>query len=109
MKKIEAIVKREKMEDVKAALNKLNVNGMTIYQVMGCGNQKGWTEEGMEDLNILPKVKFDIVIDDKMAEKVIDAISEAAYTGDIGDGKIFICSVEQAIRIRTKERGNDAL
>lgn len=112
MKKIEAIIRPSRMEEVKDALNKIDINGITISQVMGCGRQKGLTEvyRGTQiDINVLPKVKFEIVVDDDVVEKVISAIVEAARLGEIGDGKIFVYAVEDAIRIRTGERGIGAL
>ncbi len=112
MKKIEAIIRPSRMEEVKDALNTIEINGITISQVMGCGRQKGLTEvyRGSQiDINVLPKVKFEIVVDDEVAEKVITAIVEAARLGEIGDGKIFVYTVEDAIRIRTGERGPGAL
>jgi nitrogen regulatory protein P-II 1 len=113
MIKIEAIVREEKLEDVKSALNAIEVNGMTVFQVMGCGSQKGYTEmvRGSQvDLSLLPKVKFEIVVSsEEWEEKTIRAIQEAAYTGKIGDGKIFSYNLRSAMRIRTKEVGYDAL
>jgi len=109
MKKIEAIIRQDKLEDVKDELQKINISGITIYQVMGCGKQKGWKEilRGKTTmLNILPKVKIEIVIaEEEMTEKIIKAITVAAFTGQIGDGKIFVYDVEKAVRIRTGEEG----
>jgi nitrogen regulatory protein P-II 1 len=112
MKKIEAIIRPEKLEDIKEELNKLNVNGLTISQVMGCGKQKGWKEyfRGQEILlNVLPKTKLEIVVTDAQAEDIIDTIVKIARTGEVGDGKIFIYDVADAIRIRTGERGIGAV
>ncbi len=113
MIKIEAIVREEKLEEVKNALNEINVNGITIYQVMGCGKQKGYTEVvrgNKVEINILPKIKFEIVVSDEEWErKTIEAIRKAAYTGDYGDGKIFSYEIRTALRIRTGEKGTDAL
>jgi nitrogen regulatory protein P-II 1 len=113
MIKVEAIVREEKLEDVKMALNNINVNGITVYQVMGCGAQKGYTEvvRGSEiDISILPKIKFEIVVSsEEWEQKTIKAIQEAAFTGNIGDGKIFSYDLRSAMRIRTKETGYDAL
>ncbi|MDR2338527.1 MAG: P-II family nitrogen regulator [Deltaproteobacteria bacterium] len=113
MIKIEAIVREEKLEDVKSALNAIEVNGMTVFQVMGSGSQKGFTEivRGTEvDINLLPKVKFEIVVSSEEWEaKVIRTIQEAAFTGKIGDGKIFSYDLRSAMRIRTQEVGYDAL
>ena len=113
MIKIEAIVREEKLEDVKAALNAIEVNGITVFQVMGCGMQKGYTETvrgSTIDVSLLPKVKFEIVVSSEEWEaKTIKAIQEAAFTGKIGDGKIFSYDLRSAMRIRTKETGYDAL
>ncbi|MDR1578174.1 MAG: P-II family nitrogen regulator [Deltaproteobacteria bacterium] len=113
MIKIEAIVREEKLEDVKLALNAIEVNGITVFQVMGCGAQKGFTENvrGAEvDVSLLPKVKFEIVVSSEDWEmKVIKAIQEAAFTGKIGDGKIFSYELRSAMRIRTCETAYDAL
>lgn len=113
MIKIEAFIREEKFEDVKKALDDLNVNGLTIYQVMGCGIQRGYREivRGMEvDMQVQPKVKFEIAVSsEEWAEKTIDAIQEAAYTGEIGDGKIFTYEIKSALKIRTKETGYDAI
>ncbi|MDR2353476.1 MAG: P-II family nitrogen regulator [Deltaproteobacteria bacterium] len=113
MIKIEAIVREEKLEDVKSALNAIEVNGMTVFQVMGCGSQKGFTEmvRGTQvDISLLPKVKFEIVVSSEEWEaKVIRTIQEAAFTGKIGDGKIFSYDLRSAMRIRTQEVGYDAL
>jgi nitrogen regulatory protein P-II 1 len=112
MKKIEAIIRPARLEEVKEALNKIDVSGITINQVMGCGRQKGYTEvyRGTEvQINILPKVKIETVVADSMAERVIEAIIGAARLGEIGDGKIFVTNIEDAIRIRTGERGDKAL
>ena len=113
MIKIEAIVREEKLEDVKSALNAIEVNGITVFQVMGCGMQKGYKERvrGTEvDVSLLPKVKFEIVVSSEEWEaKTIKAIQEAAFTGRIGDGKIFSYDLRSAMRIRTQETGYDAL
>lgn len=111
--KIEAIVREEAFEDVKAALNEIEVKGLTVYQVMGCGIQKGYNEvvRGVKvDLQMQPKIKFEIVVSSpEWEKKTIDAISKAAYTGEIGDGKIFSYEIRSAYRIRTKESGYDAI
>ena len=107
MTKLEAIVRPNKFEAVKAALIELGVEGMTVSEVRGHGRQKGHTEvfRGREyDVDLLPKIKVELVISDDSVEKAIDAISTAAYTGKIGDGKIFYYSVGGAVRIRSKER-----
>lgn len=111
--KIEAIVREEMLEDVKNALNQIEVNGITVSQVMGCGAQKGYHEivRGSEvDINLLPKVKFEIVVSsEEWEKKVIDVIRKAAFTGEIGDGKIFSYEIRSALKIRTGETGYDAL
>ena len=112
MKRIIAIVRPEKMEELKDARFAADVSGMTIAQVMGCGNQHGWSEyfRGTEVLlNMLPKVKFELVVADDDADKLVDLICETAATGDVGDGKVFISPVEEVIRIRTRERGEQAI
>ena len=112
MKKIEAIIKPFKLEDVKEALSEIGIQGMTVTEVKGFGRQKGHTEiyRGSEyTVDFLPKVKLEVVIDDDRAEEVANTIVKAANTGKIGDGKVFISNVEQAIRIRTGETGEDAV
>ena len=112
MKKIEAIVKPFKLDDVKAALGEVGIEGMTVIEVKGFGRQKGHTEiyRGSEyTVDFLPKIKVEIVVADDRVEAAVGAIGKAAKTGKIGDGKIFISSVEEAIRIRTDERGDGAL
>ncbi len=112
MKKIEAYIRPERMEDVREILDSLKLNGLSITQVMGCGNQKGWKEfvRGTEiDYNFLPKIKIETVVSDDKADAVINGIIEKVYTGEYGDGKIFVYEVADAIRIRTKERGDDAI
>ena len=104
--KIEAIVREEKMEDVKAALNEIQVNGFTVTQIMGCGTHRG----SKIDVFLKPKIKFEIVVSSEDWEiKVIDAVQKAAFTGDPGDGKIFSYEIRNAVRIRTGETGYDAL
>lgn len=112
MKKIEAVIRPEKLEDVTGALNLLHLNGLSISQIMGYGKQKGWKEyiRGSEiEVNFLPKVKIEIIVSDKQVEAVIDEICDKAYTGEVGDGKIFISEITDALRIRTKEKGDAAL
>ena len=112
MKKIEAIIKPFKLEDVKEALKDIGVQGLTVTEVKGFGRQKGHTElyRGAEYvIDFLPKIKLEIVVSDDIVVKVIDAITESAKTGKIGDGKIFIFPMEEVIRIRTGERGDDAI
>lgn len=111
--KIEAIVREEKLEDVKEALNAIQVNGITVSQVMGCGCQRGYKSvvRGMEvDVMMLPKIKFEIVVSsEEWEKKTIEAIQKAAYTGEVGDGKIFSYEIRSALKIRTRETGFDAL
>ena len=112
MKKIEAIVKPFKLDEVKEALQDAGVQGMTVLEARGYGRQKGHSElyRGAEYvIDFLPKVKVEVVCPDDLAEKAIEAIRNAAQTGRIGDGKIFVYTIEQAIRIRTGEFGDDAL
>lgn len=112
MKKIEAIIRPGKLEEIKEALNKFNIHGLTISQVMGCGLQKGRKEfyRGTEvTLNLLPKIKIEIVCTDKHLDDILKLISDQAKTGEVGDGKIFIYNVEDTIRIRTGERGEGAI
>ncbi len=112
MKRIIAIVRPEKLEPLKEALFSANVGGMTISQVSGCGNQHGWKEyyRGTEVmLNMVPKVKFEIVADDAEVERIVDVILETSCTGEVGDGKIFVSPVEEVVRIRTRERGDGAI
>jgi nitrogen regulatory protein P-II 1 len=112
MKKIEAIIKPYKLEEVKEALAAMGIEGMTVTEVKGFGRQKGHTEiyRGSEyTVDFLPKVKLEIVVTDELSAKVIAAIVAAAKTGKIGDGKLFVLPVEQAIRIRTEEVGDDAV
>ena len=113
MIKIEAIVREEKLEDVKEALQKIKVQGMTVSQVMGCGTQHGYTENirgSKYTVNMLPKIKFEIFVSSpEWEEKTIAAITEAARTGNVGDGKIITYEIREAVRIRTGERGVDAL
>jgi len=112
MKKIEAIIKPFKMEDVKEALAEIGVEGMTVTEVKGFGRQKGHTEiyRGSEyTVDFLPKVKFEIVLPDDRVAKAVDVIVQAAKTGKIGDGKVFVTPIEQAVRIRTEETGDSAV
>jgi nitrogen regulatory protein P-II 1 len=112
MKKIEAIVKPFKLDEVKEALQGIGVQGMTVTEVKGFGRQKGHTElyRGAEYVvDFLPKIKIELVVSDELADKAVAAIAEAANTGRIGDGKIFVFPVEEAIRIRTGERGAGAV
>ena len=112
MKKIEAIIKPFKMDDVREALSEIGITGMTVSEVKGFGRQKGHTElyRGAEYMvDFLPKVKVEIAVDTDVAEKVIEAIRGAANTGKIGDGKIFVSTIEEVVRIRTGETGVEAL
>jgi nitrogen regulatory protein PII len=112
MKKIEAIIKPFKLDEVKDALNEIGVTGMTISEVKGFGRQKGHKEiyRGAEyQVDFIPKIKIDLVVDASLSDKVVSAIAQSANTGKIGDGKIFVLTVEQAIRIRTGESGKDAV
>lgn len=112
MKKIEAIIKHFKLDEVRDALNKIGVQGMTVTEVKGFGRQKGHTEvyRGVEyEVKFLPKVKLEVAVPSEKLEEVLSTIRDSANTGQIGDGKIFIYNLEDAIRIRTGDRGKDAL
>jgi nitrogen regulatory protein P-II 1 len=112
MKKIEAVIKPFKLDEVKAALNAIGVTGMTISEVRGFGRQRGHKEiyRGAEyQVDFIPKIKIEAVIDDELVEKTIATISETAHTGKIGDGKIFLVPLQEAIRIRTGESGAGAI
>jgi nitrogen regulatory protein P-II 1 len=112
MKKIEAIIKPFKLDEVKEALNEIGIKGITVVEAKGFGRQKGHTElyRGAEYVvDFLPKVKLEVVIEDALLERAIEAIQRAAQTGRIGDGKIFVSAIEEAIRIRTGERGAEAV
>jgi nitrogen regulatory protein P-II 1 len=112
MKKVEAIIKPFKLDDVKNALHEVGVTGMTVTEVKGFGRQKGHAEiyRGAEYvIDFLPKIKVEVVLDDLLVERAIQAIQDAARTDKIGDGKIFVLPIEQAIRIRTGEQGADAV
>ncbi len=112
MKKIEAVIKPFKLDDVKDALHEVGVSGITVTEVKGFGRQKGHTElyRGAEYvIDFLPKVKVEVVVEDVLVENVIQAITQAARTGRIGDGKIFVLPIDEAVRIRTGDRGADAI
>ncbi len=112
MKKIEAIIKPFKLDEVKEALHEIGLQGITVTEAKGFGRQKGHTElyRGAEYVvDFLPKVKIELVIEDGLVERAIEAIQQAAQTGRIGDGKIFVYAIEEAVRIRTGERGGDAI
>jgi nitrogen regulatory protein P-II 1 len=112
MNKIEAIIKPFKLDDVKDALNKIGINGMTVNEVKGFGRQRGHKEiyRGAEyQVDFVPKVQIDVVVDSSLVDQVVEAISSAANTGKIGDGKIFVLPVNEAVRIRTGEKGEHAI
>jgi len=112
MKKIEAIVKPFKLDDVKEALNEIGIQGMTISEVKGYGRQKGHKEiyRGAEYVvDFIPKVKIEIIVESERADQVVEAIQKAANTGKIGDGKIFLSTIEEVIRVRTGEKGKNAI
>ena len=112
MKKLEIIIKSEKLEELKKALNELGVTGMMLTNIMGFGNQKGYTQiyRGTKyTVNLLPKVKVETVVCDEIYEQVLTKVQETVTTGNIGDGKIFVYEVAEAVRIRTGERGTDAI
>ena len=112
MKKIECVIRPIKIDEVKVALEAIGVVGMTVADVRGYGKQRGRTEKYRGNtyvVNLLPKVKLEIVVADDRAEEVVEIVLDAARTGEIGDGKIFVSTVEQAVRIRTGERGDQAL
>ena len=112
VKKIEAVIKPFKLDDVKDALHEVGVSGITVTEVKGFGRQKGHTElyRGAEYvIDFLPKVKVEVVVEDVLVENVIEAITQAARTGRIGDGKIFVLQIDEAVRIRTGDRGADAI
>ena len=108
MRKIEAIIRPERLQHVQDALDDLGVSGLTVSDVVGCGRQKGYTEQyrgSRANISLLPKIKVESVVPDSVVEAAVNAIVEAARTGDIGDGRVFVYPVEQAIRIRTGEAG----
>lgn len=112
MKRIAAVVRPEKLEPLKEALFQAKISGMTIYQVHGCGNQHGWKEyfRGSEVfLNMIPKVKFEIIVEDSRVDEIVDVIVDVARTGEIGDGKIFISSIDSVVRVRTGEKDEAAV
>ncbi|HYN53573.1 MAG TPA: P-II family nitrogen regulator [Methylotenera sp.] len=112
MKKIEAVIKPFKLDEVREALSNIGVNGLTVTEVKGFGRQKGHTElyRGAEYVvDFLPKIKLELVVADNMVDAAMDAIIKAAHTGKIGDGKIFVSSIEQVVRIRTGETGESAV
>jgi len=112
MRKVEAVIKPFKLDEVKEALNEIGIQGITVSEVKGFGRQKGHTElyRGAEYVvDFIPKIKMEIIVSDEMASKVVEVIAESARTGRIGDGKIFVTTVDEVVRIRTGERGDDAL
>ena len=112
MKRIAAVVRPEKLEPLKEALFQAKISGMTIYQVHGCGNQHGWKEyfRGSEVfLNMIPKVKFEIIVEDSRVDEFVDVIVGVARTGEVGDGKIFISSIDSVVRVRTGEKDEAAV
>ena len=112
MKRIAAVVCPEKLEPLKEALFQAKISGMTIYQVHGCGNQHGWKEyfRGSEVfLNMIPKVKFEIIVEDSRVDEIVDVIVDVARTGEVGDGKIFISSIDSVVRVRTGEKDEAAV
>jgi nitrogen regulatory protein P-II 1 len=112
MKKIEAIIRPERLQTVQDALDELGVSGLTVSEVMGCGRQKGYTEQyrgSRANISLLPKLKVESVVSADILDKAADAIVGAAYTGETGDGRVFVYDVEQSVRIRTGERGPDTV
>ena len=112
MKKIEAIIRPERLQPVQDALDELGVSGLTVSEVMGCGRQKGYTEQyrgSRANISLLPKIKVESAVSDEIVDKAVDAIVGAAYTGETGDGRVFVYDVEQSVRIRTGERGPDTV
>jgi nitrogen regulatory protein PII len=108
VKKIEAIIRAERLQAVQDALDELGVSGLTVTEVMGCGRQKGYTEQyrgSRVNISLLPKLKVESVVSSDVVDQTVDAIVAAAYTGETGDGRVFVWEVEQAVRIRTGERG----
>jgi nitrogen regulatory protein P-II 1 len=112
MKKIEAIIRRERLQPVQDALDELGVSGLTVSEVMGCGRQKGYTEQyrgSRANISLLPKIKIESVVPSDVVDQTVDAIIAAAYTGETGDGRLFVTDVEEAVRIRTGERGEETV
>jgi nitrogen regulatory protein P-II 1 len=112
MKKVEAIIRHERLQAVQDALDELGVSGLTVSEVMGCGRQKGYTEQyrgSRVNISLLPKLKVESVVSDEVVDKTVDAIIGAAYTGETGDGRVFVWDIQQAVRIRTGERGEETV
>lgn len=112
MKKIEAIIRPERLQAVQDILDELGVSGLTVTEAMGCGRQKGYTEQyrgSRANISLLPKIKIESVVSDEVVDSAVEAIVGAAYTGETGDGRVFVQEIAQAIRIRTGERGEDTV
>jgi nitrogen regulatory protein P-II 1 len=112
MQKIEAIIRPERLQDVQDALDELGVSGLNVTEVMGCGRQKGYTEQyrgSRANISLLPKLKVESVVSGDIVDKAVDAIVAAAYTGETGDGRLFVFDVAQSVRIRTGERGPESV
>ena len=112
MKKIEAIIRHERLQEVQDALDQLGVSGLTVSEVVGCGRQKGYTEQyrGVQaNISLLPKIKVESVVPTDLVDRAVEAIVEAARTGNVGDGRVFVYPVDEAVRIRTDERGEDTV
>ena len=112
MKKIEAIIRPERLQQVQDALDELGVSGLTVSEVMGCGRQKGYTEQyrgSRANISLLPKIKVESVVPDDVVDRAVDAIVGGGYTGETGDGRVFVYDVGQSIRIRTGERGEETV
>jgi nitrogen regulatory protein P-II 1 len=112
MKKVEAIIRPERLQPVQDALDELGVSGLTVTEVMGCGRQKGYTEQyrgSRANISLLPKIKVEAVVPTDVVERVVDAIVGGAYTGETGDGRVFVTPIEDSIRIRTGERGEETV
>lgn len=112
MKKIEAIIRHERLQEVQDALDQLGVSGLTVSEVVGCGRQKGYTEQyrGVQaNISLLPKIKVESVVPTDLVDRAVEAIVEAARTGNVGDGRVFVYSIEESVRIRTGESGEESL
>src|SRR5919199_2065564 len=112
MKKIEAIIRSERLQEVQDALDELGVSGLTVSEVMGCGRQKGYTEQyrgSRANISLLPKLKVESVVPNDVVESAVEAIVGGAWTGETGDGRVFVWDIEQSIRIRTGERGEETV
>jgi nitrogen regulatory protein P-II 1 len=112
MKKIEAIIRPERLQPVQDSLDELGVSGLTVTEVMGCGRQKGYTESyrgSRANISLLHKLKVESVVSDEVVDRAVDAIVGAAYTGETGDGRVFVWDIEQSVRIRTGERGEETV